>query len=61
VTSGAPVLVVDDDQNLRRGTERNLKARGYTVIKAEDTEGALTLVVLEGYPQLEELLPPKAA
>jgi CheY-like chemotaxis protein len=113
VTSGAPVLVVDDDQNLRRGMERNLEARGYTVVKAEDTKEALALAVLErpyfiftntdlpwlgnliylireeaglrdvpvvaiypekpeefredrilvldDYPQLEELLPPKAA
>jgi CheY-like chemotaxis protein len=113
VTSGAPVLVVDDDQSLRRGMEHHLKARGYTVVKAEDTEEALALavverpyfiltnvdlpwldnliylirgeaglrdvpvvaiypekpeefreeriVVLDDYPQLEELLPPKAA
>jgi ActR/RegA family two-component response regulator len=110
---GAPVLVVDDDQNLRRGMGRKLEARGYTVVKAEDVEEALDLavherpyfiftnadlpwlgnliylirgeaglrdvpvvaiypdrpqefredriVVLDGYPQLEELLPPKAA
>jgi CheY-like chemotaxis protein len=113
VTAGAPVLVVDDDQDIRRGMGRNLEARGYTVVKAEDVEEALDLavqerpyfiftnadlpsldnliylirreaglrnvpvvaiypdrpeefredriVVLDGYPQLEELLPPKAA
>jgi CheY-like chemotaxis protein len=47
LTAGSPVLVVDDDQDLRREMERNLKALGYTVLKAEDADAALEFAMRE--------------
>ena len=41
VTAGSPVLVVDDDQEIRQSMGRKLEALGYTVVKAEDAPGAL--------------------
>jgi CheY-like chemotaxis protein len=47
VAAGSPVLVVDDDQDLRRGMGRNLEALGYNVLKAEDADEALELATRE--------------
>ena len=47
VTARSPVLVVDDDQSLRRAMERHMEALGYTVIKAEDADEALELAARE--------------
>jgi len=47
VNAGAPVLVVDDDQDLRRGMGRALEALGYAVLKAEGAEEALELATCE--------------
>ncbi len=47
VTAGSPVLVVEDDQDIRRRMERNLEALGYNVMKAEDADEALKLATCE--------------
>lgn len=47
VAAGRRVLVVDDDQDLRRGMGRNLQALGYSVITAEDADEALELAARE--------------
>jgi two-component system, OmpR family, KDP operon response regulator KdpE len=41
VTSGARILVVDDEAQIRRSLQVNLERRGYTVETAEDGEQAL--------------------
>jgi CheY-like chemotaxis protein len=45
--TSSPVLVVDDDQELRQTMKRKLEAFGYTVIKAEDAGEALELAARE--------------
>jgi CheY-like chemotaxis protein len=47
VTAGSPVLVVEEDQDIRQGMRHNLEALGYTIIKAEDAGEALELAVRE--------------
>ena len=47
VRASSPVLVVDDDQDIRRWMGHNLEALGYTVIKAEDAREALKLATCE--------------
>jgi CheY-like chemotaxis protein len=47
VRAPSPVLVVDDDQDIRRWMGRNLEALGYTVVKAEDAREALKLATCE--------------
>ncbi len=47
--SGRPILVVDDERNIRKALELLFRASGYSVIEAEDGEAALR--------QVEELGP----
>ena len=42
--SGRRVLVVDDEEGVRRSTRRLLERRGYTVLEAESAAHALTLL-----------------
>ncbi len=42
--SGRRVLVVDDEEGVRRSTRRLLEKRGYTVLEAESAAHALTLL-----------------
>ena len=46
--SGRPVLVVDDERNIRKALELLFKASGYPVIEAEDGEAALRQVGEQG-------------
>jgi CheY-like chemotaxis protein len=47
VTPGSPVLVVDEDQDIRLSMERKLESLGYTVVKAENAPGALEIAARE--------------
>jgi len=53
-TGTETVLLVEDDENVRRLTARMLKARGYSVLQAGD--GAQALEILEGFRDPVHLL-----
>ncbi len=53
-TGTETVLLVEDDENVRRLTARMLKARGYSVLQAGD--GAQALEILDGFPDPVHLL-----
>jgi len=53
-TGTETVLLVEDDENVRRLTARMLKARGYSVLQAGD--GAQALEILDGFRDAVHLL-----